>query len=80
MMLSCGAYIFIKNIFVLSQATGLGGQAGLLQTKDKVGDKLEKLEAVTKRLINIKFNADTAASMQWNFKPQQHSVKVCIVQ
>ena len=28
------------------------------------------------RVIKISFNADTASSMQWNFKPQQKEVKV----
>ena len=28
------------------------------------------------RVLTIKFNADTAATMQWNFKPQQAEVKL----
>lgn len=28
------------------------------------------------RILRIRFNADTAASMTWNFKPQQSEIKV----
>lgn len=28
------------------------------------------------RVIKISFNADLSASMLWNFKPQQHEIKV----
>jgi cytochrome c oxidase assembly protein subunit 11 len=31
---------------------------------------------VRDRVISVRFNADTAASMQWNFKPQQAEIKV----
>lgn len=31
------------------------------------------------RILRIRFNADTAASMTWNFKPQQSEIKVFYV-
>lgn len=34
------------------------------------------MKRVDNRVITIQFNADTAASMRWNFKPQQYEVKV----
>lgn len=34
------------------------------------------MEKVKDRVISIKFNADLAASMRWNFKPQQYEIKV----
>lgn len=40
--------------------------------------KIENMQAVKNRELTIKFNADTAASMRWNFKPQQNEIKVKI--
>lgn len=34
------------------------------------------MEKVKDRVLTIKFNADLAASMRWNFKPQQYEIKV----
>lgn len=34
------------------------------------------MKPVGGRVITIQFNADTAASMRWNFKPQQYEIKV----
>jgi len=31
---------------------------------------------VKDRLIRVRFNADTAATMQWNFRPQQTEITV----
>lgn len=38
--------------------------------------KVEKMKRVANRVLTIQFNADTAASMRWNFKPQQYEIKV----
>jgi len=53
------------------QSSGYGGTV-------KEGHDAEKVETMKKedRLLTIKFNADTAASMRWNFRPQQPSVYV----
>lgn len=34
------------------------------------------MEAIKDRIIKVRFNADLAASMRWNFKPQQYEIKV----
>lgn len=34
------------------------------------------MKRIGNRVIKIQFNADTAASMRWNFKPQQYELKV----
>ena len=54
------------------QATSYGGTT-------RVGhdaEKIEGMEPQKERLITIKFTADTAATMQWNFRPQQSSIDV----
>lgn len=38
--------------------------------------KVETMKAIKHRPITIKFNADTASSMRWNFKPQQREITV----
>ncbi|KAM0727081.1 Cytochrome c oxidase assembly protein COX11, mitochondrial [Formica fusca] len=38
--------------------------------------KVSTMSPVNNRKIKIKFSADTAASMQWNFKPQQTEITV----
>lgn len=38
--------------------------------------KIEGMSAVKHRPITIKFNADTASSMRWNFRPQQNEITV----
>jgi len=34
------------------------------------------MSSVKDRKIKVKFNADTAASMRWNFKPQQTEITI----
>lgn len=34
------------------------------------------MKKVEDRIIKIRFNADIGASMRWNFRPQQHEIKV----
>lgn len=40
------------------------------------GSKVEAMQSIPDRIIKIKFNADLGASMRWNFKPQQHEIRV----
>lgn len=40
------------------------------------GSKVESMSAITHKPIKIKFNADTASSMRWNFRPQQNEITV----
>ncbi|XP_052824609.1 cytochrome c oxidase assembly protein COX11, mitochondrial, partial [Octopus bimaculoides] len=54
------------------QATGLGGQAVAGHDSSRV----ENMNKVTNRSILVRFNADVASSMQWNFRPHQPSVRV----
>lgn len=37
---------------------------------------VDQMVPVKDRIIRVKFNADTATSMMWNFKPQQREIKV----
>ena len=59
------------------QATGLGGTV----SRGHDSSKIEDMQTVTDRIIKVRFNADVASSMMWNFKPQQTDVKVglCVV-
>eukprot|EP00106_Octopus_bimaculoides_P003274 XP_014770716.1 PREDICTED: cytochrome c oxidase assembly protein COX11, mitochondrial-like [Octopus bimaculoides] len=57
---------------ILFQATGLGGQAVAGHDSSRV----ENMNKVTNRSILVRFNADVASSMQWNFRPHQPSVRV----
>ncbi|CAE1328585.1 COX11 [Acanthosepion pharaonis] len=60
------------SLQMFCQATGLGGKAERIDEKTQV----ENLKKVSERNIVVRFNADVASSMQWNFRPQQTSVKV----
>lgn len=54
------------------QATGLGGTAVAGHNADQV----ETMKPVRERIIKVTFNADTHASIQWNFRPQQSEIYV----
>ena len=64
---------FTNKLFFSAQATGLGGTV----SRGHDTSKLETMQAVPERTIKVRFNADVASSMRWNFKPQQTEVKVC---
>lgn len=72
-ILTAGAsYAAVPLYRMFCAATSYGGTT-------KVGHDTEKVEAMEpkkERLLTIKFTADTAATMQWNFKPQQDSINV----
>jgi hypothetical protein len=72
-ILTAGAsYAAVPLYRMFCQATSYGGTT-------KVGhdtQKVEKMEPQKERLITVKFTADTAATMQWNFKPQQYSINL----
>ena len=55
------------------QSTGYGGT---ISTDGHDTDKVKDMKAVKERSIRIVFNADTAAQMQWNFRPQQSIIDV----
>ncbi|GFN78255.1 cytochrome c oxidase assembly protein cox11, mitochondrial, partial [Plakobranchus ocellatus] len=66
-----GAYAGVPLYKVFCQATGLGGQA----VRGHDTSQVETMQAVD-RPIKVRFNADVASSMRWNFKPQQTEVTV----
>lgn len=57
------------------QASGLGGAAVAGHDTEQV----ETMEPVKGRVLKISFNADTHASMQWNFRPQQSEIFVMMI-
>ncbi|XP_077979464.1 cytochrome c oxidase assembly protein ctaG-like [Glandiceps talaboti] len=67
------SYAAVPLYTLFCQATGLGGQATLGHDIDKV-ETMQKVD----RLIKVRFNADTASSMRWNFKPQMTDVEVAV--
>lgn len=56
---------------IYCQVTGKPGQA----TKDDES-KILSMDKVRDRQLTIRFDANTHASMQWNFKPVQEKIKV----
>ena len=66
------AYAAVPLYRIFCQQTGYGG------TTQKGHDisKVTKMKPNKERVITVKFNADTAATMQWNFRPQQSEVKL----
>lgn len=57
---------------IFCETTSFGG---LTQVADDF-EKIEKMEKVKDRLIEVQFNADVPSSMQWSFKPLQHEIYV----
>lgn len=56
----------------ICQSAGWGGEV----KKGHDSSKVETMSPVKERLIRVCFNADTASSMQWNFRPQQSEITV----
>lgn len=54
------------------QATGLGGTAVAGHDAELVAT----MKPVKERVIKVTFNADTHASLRWNFRPQQSEIYV----
>lgn len=59
---------------MLLQAYSYGGTTGLAEADEGVSN----MKAIKSRPLKIRFNADTASSMQWNFKPQQLDITVSL--
>ncbi|CAG9857444.1 unnamed protein product [Phyllotreta striolata] len=66
------SYAAVPLYRLFCQAYSYGGTVATGHDADKV----ESMSAVKNRPLKIKFNADTAASMRWNFKPQQSEITV----
>ncbi|XP_071451093.1 cytochrome c oxidase assembly protein ctaG [Hetaerina americana] len=65
-------YAAVPLYRMFCQASSYGGTTAVGHDADKV----EKMSKVKDRSIRVVFNADTAASMRWNFKPQQDAIRV----
>ncbi|XP_059892741.1 cytochrome c oxidase assembly protein COX11, mitochondrial [Gadus macrocephalus] len=66
------SYASVPLYRLYCQASGLGGTAVAGHDADQVAT----MTPVKDRIIKITFNADTHASMQWNFRPQQSEIYV----
>ncbi|KOC64344.1 Cytochrome c oxidase assembly protein COX11, mitochondrial [Habropoda laboriosa] len=65
-------YASVPLYRVFCQAYNYGGTLSVTYDSNKVRSMIP----VKEREIKVKFNADTGAMMQWNFKPQQNCIKV----
>ncbi|XP_046399032.1 cytochrome c oxidase assembly protein COX11, mitochondrial [Ischnura elegans] len=65
-------YAAVPLYRMFCQASSYGGTTAVGHDADKV----EKMKKVKEKSIRVVFNADTAASMRWNFKPQQDEIRV----
>lgn len=65
------SYAAVPLYRMFCQATSYGGTTSAQHDGSKVAD----MKARRERQFRIKFNADTGASMRWNFKPQQIEIK-----
>lgn len=68
------SYAAVPLYRIFCQAYSYGGTTATGHDASKVGS----MSVVKHKPIKIKFNADTAASMRWNFKPQQTEIIVNI--
>ncbi|XP_013188405.2 cytochrome c oxidase assembly protein COX11, mitochondrial [Amyelois transitella] len=66
------SYAAVPLYRIFCQAYSYGGTTGQAEPDDTVSH----MTAVKHRPIKIRFNADVASSMQWNFKPQQLDITV----
>jgi len=72
-MFTVGAtYAAVPLYRIFCQETGYGGTTQKGHDKSKVG----VMKAKKDRVLTVKFNADIAATMRWNFRPQQSEVKL----
>lgn len=66
------SYAAVPLYRMFCQATSYGGTTGAVHD----GAKVAGMKTRKERQFRIKFNADTGASMRWNFKPQQGEIRV----
>jgi len=66
------SYASVPLYRMICQVTGLGGEV----QKGHDDSKVTTMNARKERTLRIRFNADTASSMQWNFRPQQAEIKL----
>ncbi|XP_034184442.1 cytochrome c oxidase copper chaperone COX11 [Osmia lignaria lignaria] len=65
-------YAAVPLYRVFCQSYSYGGTVSVNHDSAKVS----AMKPIKDKVLTIKFNADTAAAMQWNFKPQQNVIKV----
>ncbi|XP_034413971.1 cytochrome c oxidase assembly protein COX11, mitochondrial [Cyclopterus lumpus] len=66
------SYASVPLYRLYCQASGLGGAP----VAGHDAEQVETMTPVKERVIRISFNADTHASLQWNFRPQQTEIYV----
>ncbi|KAK1794059.1 hypothetical protein P4O66_010964 [Electrophorus voltai] len=66
------SYAAVPLYRLYCQASGLGGKAIAGHDTELV----ETMKPVKDRVIKVTFNADTHASLRWNFRPQQSEIYV----
>ncbi|KAM3957722.1 cytochrome c oxidase copper chaperone COX11 [Aphomia sociella] len=66
------SYAAVPLYRIFCQAYSYGGTTGQAQPDEIVSN----MPVIKQRPLKIKFNADVASSMQWNFKPQQNDITV----
>ncbi|KPJ02177.1 PREDICTED: cytochrome c oxidase assembly protein COX11, mitochondrial [Papilio xuthus] len=66
------SYAAVPLYRIFCQAYSYGGTTGQAEPAETVSN----MKAVQERPIKVRFNADVASSMQWNFKPQQNDITV----
>ncbi|CAH2269969.1 jg9712 [Pararge aegeria aegeria] len=66
------SYAAVPLYRIFCQAYSYGGTVG----QSDADESISKMLAVKERPLKIRFNADVASSMQWNFKPQQGDITV----
>uniref|UniRef100_A0A1A9X0F6 Cytochrome c oxidase assembly protein COX11, mitochondrial n=1 Tax=Glossina brevipalpis TaxID=37001 RepID=A0A1A9X0F6_9MUSC len=66
------SYAAVPLYRMFCQAYSYGGTTSSEHDTKKVAT----MQKIKDRIIKVRFNADLAASMKWNFKPQQYEIKV----
>lgn len=66
------SYAAVPLYRIYCQSTGKGGRAVI----DDRSDRVETMQPVRRKLITVKFEADTESQMAWMFKPTQSEIKV----
>lgn len=67
------SYAAVPLYRMFCQAYSYGGTTSIGHDTSKI----ETMTSIKYRPLTIRFNADTASSMRWNFKPQQTEITVC---
>ncbi|EDV27918.1 uncharacterized protein TRIADDRAFT_37145 [Trichoplax adhaerens] len=66
------SYAAVPLYRVFCQASGFGGTTSRVIDPEKIAE----MEAVPERPLTIRFNADTGATMRWNFRPKQKEIQL----